>query len=310
MNNFLKNHPMSDGYTKFCNKSNHLVKNFGKYPFKEGKLSTSETNLGLPNNVKSPTTIEQTMPNLNIKNGPLPRPYGPRNNIETMRLFGKKSRKNKKSKKIKKNKKSKKFGTTTPGTESWKSESKLNNNFSNITSKSAVSGSLNPALGYSNIGTKLSPNKQGNLPANYSNNNLNSPYFNFGKKLTKSFGPNVVGYEKPIPFYNAGGNTINFSTGKLFNPNIVPNNTVNVLPDGITENSWLSQVKSKIKNSFGNIYSPIGEGSGRKVYSQPKPSYGFGSGNGSSGKKKKLTASFGGSVITLNTDGKITITKS
>lgn len=148
-----------------------------------------------------------------------------------------------------------------------------------------------------------------NEPAQFSNNQLNSPILSFGKKrnnkkgkrrpsLTKktskhskkkpsrrrSFGPliptvagpNTVGYQEPIPMYHAGANTIDFATNQLFRPDIV-GSIGKVQPDGLTPRAWLTQ-------SAG-----IGDGLGNK--------YRF-------GKK-----SFGGSVITLNSAGQIQITR-
>jgi hypothetical protein len=344
MTNFLKDHPMDNGNTSFCKGSNSLMSNqnlsglrkFGSRPFDNSRL-------GLPVGENSPSTIDSTLSNLYNGQGPLPQPYGRTDNARMMMKYGKrkskrksrkskrKSRKSKrKSRKSKrKSRKSKKFGTT-PGTPEWTSSQNVSNNVSNMMNKQAVSGSLKQAVGYSQnnipyyegpIISNQKPNVIGgvNLPANYTNNQMNNSYFNFGSKKIKpkssikpklislkkhkfgsfNYGPNTVGYNEPIPVYHGGGNTVNFSTGKTYVPNIVGSNITGVQSSGMTPEPWLTQ---SFGNKFGNnVYSPVSNGSGRNVYMQPEPDY-MNSG-------KKLSANFGGSLITLNSSGKVTVTK-
>lgn len=310
---------------------------FGSRPFQHSKL-------GLPENAASPISVDNTLPDLYNGQGPLPQPYGRMDNARMLMKYGKRKSKKRSGKKGKKRNgkkrsgkkrkskkrsgkksKSKKFGTT-PGTQGWTTSQEISNNVSNVMNKQAIQGSYKQAVGYSPNNTQYyegpilsnqKPNIIGgnNLPANYTNNQMNNPYFNFGSKkravtnikpkLTSSkkrrfgsldYGPNTVGYNEPMPIYNGGGNTVNFSTGKLFNPNIVGNINA-VQPDGMTSKSWLTQ---NFSNKFGkNVYSPVSNGSGRKTFMQPEPDY----------MNKRLTANFGGSVITLNSSGKVTVTK-
>ena len=291
---------------------------------------------------------------------------------------------NKKTRKLLKSRKSnrknvKSFGQT-PGTNEWKQEAIDRNNLSKHLNKYANEGKLSPAKGYTpneiNLydGTKSSniPNLIGmpNSPAQFSNNQLNSPILSFGKHKRKSlpkeslkykikslpkeslnhkrkslseiikektgnhkrkslseiiknkkhtkrnfgeYGPNVVGYEAPIPIYHGGGNTINFQTNELYRPDIVPD-IGKVQTDGMTKKAWLTQ-SSGIGDGLGNtfrfgkkfgtdlVYNPNGfSGTGINTIEQPLPDY-----MKNTPEKKKLSTSFGGSVITLQQDGKITI---
>jgi hypothetical protein len=203
----------------------------------------------------------------------------------------------------------------------WKQEATARNMVSNYMNRYANAGKLSEAKGWTPpsvlyIGNKASkiPNVIGmpNEPAQFTNNQLNSPILSFGKKksrksgggrrpsLTKKLskkkssgksrsrmfgpliptvaGPNTVGYQDSIPMYYAGANTIDFATNKMFRPDIV-GQIGKVQSDGLTPRAWLTQ-------STG-----IGDGLGNK--------YRF-------GNKKR---SFGGSVITLNSTGQIQITK-
>ncbi len=56
-------------------------------PFKSGKLSTSVNSIGLPLGAKSPVTIFDTMPDPLMQGSPLPRPYGPRDNLRMQSLY-------------------------------------------------------------------------------------------------------------------------------------------------------------------------------------------------------------------------------
>ncbi len=239
------------------------------------------------------------------------------------------------------------FGnSTTPGTTQWKQDASGRNKISKYMNKYANAGKLIPAKGwtlpsslYMNSSSSTIPNVIGmpNEPAQFSNNQLNSPVFLFGTKkkkhktycipsLSKSIrprkfgplvpnvaGPNTVGYQDSIPLYHAGANTIDFATNKLFRPNIV-GSIGKVQPDGLTPNAWLTQsvgVGDGLgkKYRFGNteIYTPNGVtyGTGHNTIMQPLPTYlKFGK-DGKKGKKR----GFGGSVITLNGTGKIQISK-
>ena len=148
----------------------------------------------------------------------------------------------------------------------------------------------------------------------------------FGSSLEG--GPNVVGYSQPIPLYHAGANTINFSNNKLFNPNIV-GDIGSVQQDGMTPNAWLTQSRG-IGDGLGNryrfgseVYTPDGVtyGTGNNVIMQSKPfymdknavfgTYVKGKSYGKSrSRSKSLTTKFGGSVISLNQNGQIKISKS
>jgi hypothetical protein len=403
----LKNHPMYDGKTSYCNKSFNLVnqkspqnlelllKNldksgtmlgtkirsfgrkskklhksrkklyksrkryFGAYPFTEGKLSTSIQTEGLPLGAKSPSSIYQTFPNIFRQGSALPRPYDPVDNLRMQSLYeihgfgrrtskrkrckscGRKGKKHKSHKKSKRRRSQQKFGTT-PGTPEWKQEASMRNKISNYMNQYANAGQLTQAKGwtprsalYMNNTSSIKPNKIGmpNLPAQFTNNQLNSPIlFNFGKprknkknnrpsllrkslKKTRSFGPlvpnvagpNTVGYQEPIPMYHAGANTIDFATNKLFRPNIV-GSIGKVQSNKMNPRAWLTQSvgigdglgnKFRFGKKFGNmIYTPDGAtyGSGHNTIMQPAPSY-------------LNQKAFGGSVITLNKSGQIQITK-
>lgn len=324
-------------------------RSFGLYPFLEGKLSTSVQTEGLPLGAKSPSSIYQTFPNIFRQGSSLPRPYGPRDNLR-MQLpfevhgFGRRRSKVKRCKTCGKRHKcrshrhshrhkrshrrsgsKKRYFGTTPGTPAWKHEASIRNIVSTYMNQYANAGQLVEAKGWTPpsalyIGNKASkiPNVIGmpNEPAQFSNNQLNSPVLSFGKKkgrktgsrpsLTKKFskkkpisksksrnrsfgplvptvaGPNTVGYQESIPLYHAGANTIDFATNQLFRPDIV-GSIGKVQPDGLTPRAWLTQ-------SAG-----IGDGLGNKYRFGRKKSFG--------------KRSFGGSVITLNSAGQIQITK-
>lgn len=328
------------GSKKHRRKSKKHSRKFGQSnlmqpPFLQGKLSTSYQTEGLPLGAKSPTDIYQTFPNIFRQGSPLPRPYGPRDNLRMQSLydihgFGRRSKKKcrcrkknsrshrRKSRHRHKSKKiSRKFGnSTTPGTTEWKQSAYARNKISTYMNQYANAGRLSLAKGWSvpsalymNNKSSGIPNVIGmsNEPAQFSNNQLNSPVLlhfgakkknsvkktrpslikkkskvtkhssrSFGPLISTVAGPNTVGYQDSIPMYHAGANTIDFATNKLFRPNIV-GSIGKVQPDGLTPNAWLTQ-------STG-----IGDGLGNK--------YRFGRKFG------------GGGVITLNSAGKIQITK-
>lgn len=189
------------------------------------------------------------------------------------------------------------------------------NQYANAGKLSLAKGWTSPSALYLNSSSSKIPNVIGmpNVPAQFSNNQLNSPLLlNFGtkhknvkktgrrpsltKKRSRSFGPllqtvagpNTVGYQAPIPLYHAGANTIDFATNQMFRPDII--GPVGKVQSGSTPNAWLAQ-------SVG-----IGDGLGNK--------YRFGKvGKEGKGKGKAKSRSFGGSVITLNSAGQVQITR-
>ena len=310
---------------------------------------------------KSPQSIYQTYPNIFRQGSPLPRPYGPRDNLRMQSLyeihgFGKRRRsrcktcghrrKSRRSKhknahknahrkllKRRRRRRRSKFGST-PGTSEWQAEAAGRNSLARYMNRQANEGALKAAKGWtlpnaggSNNGIQLymnnnsssTPNLIGmpNIPGQFTNNQLNSPVFKFGLKKKKGkklapklarrkslksrkfgplvpnvAGPNVVAYEQPLPIYHAGGNTINFATNKLFNPNMV-GDIGRVQPDGMTSRAWLTQSVGigdglGSGNRFGSVYTPDGvtTGSGYNVIMQPKPDY--------MDKKDKVSGSYVG----------------
>jgi hypothetical protein len=191
------------------------------------------------------------------------------------------------------------------------------NQYANAGKLSLAKGWTPPSALYMRSSSSNVPNVIGmpNEPGQYSNNQLNSPVIlHFGAKKRKSnnkrkpsltkrkgkgqtkrtsvkrsrsfgplvptvAGPNIVGYQAPIPLYHAGANTIDFATNQLFRPDIV-GSIGKVQADDMTPRAWLTQSKG------------IGDGLGNK--------YLFG---------KKFGKAFGGSVITLNSAGQIQISK-
>ncbi len=140
---------------------------------------------------------------------------------------------------------------------------------------------------------------------------------NFGKypALRSMKGPNTVAYRQPFNVYEGtGGNTTNWLTGKPYLPNNkkflnVQKTTNN--PTGWLTNSNIKTVSTGTNNArsytrkglrYGyNSKNPLG---GSKTLYQPKPPY---LKMGKHKKRKKLSTKFGGKVITLNGNGKITI---
>ncbi len=343
MTNSLNKHPIGDGTTSYC------TKDFGNVGQNLMSLEKAHKfgSLGLPEGVKSPATIADARGNILTRGGPLPEPYGYRDNARMqlpfiMNGYGKKrsgkkrkskSRKGRKSRKLsrksrkgrKRSKKLKSLFGNTPGTDGWKTSAAGRNIVSNIMNNA---GNVSGAVGFPGhsvkfyeglIKTGQSSNVIGgiNLPANFTNNQMNSPYFNFSRKKRKivprkrHFGdsPNIVGYEAPMPIYHAGANTINFATGQNYRPNIL-NNAGSVMPDGVTSNAWLTQSKGIGKQGFGGVYNmPTNPGTGNNVVQQPAPSLGLSKVTGSKMGygKKNLSASFGGSVITLEPSGKVVV---
>ncbi len=262
----LKNHPLPDGVTNYCNKSFNLVnqkgpenlktmlrnlnksgpmlgtkmfgkkrrskkiksrpkhrsrhrsrhrskkRHFGHTPFLEGKLSTSIQTEGLPLGAKSPSSIYQTFPDIFRQGSPLPRPYGPRDNLRMQSMYeihgfgrrkskkkckcGKRHSYHKSNSKFRCKRKSRKFGnSTTPGSAEWKQNALKRNEVSSYMNQYANAGSLTMAKGWTSPSAlymrKSSniPNVIGmpNEPAQFSNNQLNSPVLlHFGTKKRKS----------------------------------------------------------------------------------------------------------------------------
>lgn len=205
----------------------------------------------------------------------LARPYGPRDNLSmkgehsggsllpsyplqwnyALGQFGKGSEKRlsfrgsgRRSKR--KTKRSKRFGVT-PGTKAWAKSMK-----SNLPkTKSGIDGLSQAHLlpgeefllrmpGYNNV-----PYTGVNLPMNYNANVLNSPGVQgFGSNggmnssptsLQKMAGLNLVGYEMPLPTWNAGGNTTNWATNSSYLPKGYFPGGESVAFDWITPNAWL-----------------------------------------------------------------------
>jgi len=367
MRSSLKDQPQFDGKTSYCDKSfgfdleNTQSPKLGTKRF--GKLSTSPETIGLPYGMKGSSTI--TYPDIFRQGSPLPRPYDRVDNGRMQSLwdihgFGRRRSKRKSRRNCKKCGKSKprksrscksrsrkrsrkrshkrsrklrrrsvrRFGT--PGTKSWVDTASEGNYLSNKLNASANEGELKPVKELTT--TVMQKNNEVNLPALVSNNQENAPGLRqFGRKKHR-FGPNVVGYEKPMPIYHGGANTINFATNKLFNPNII-NSVGKVQPDGMTPNAWLTQSKG-VGDGLGNryrfgkqIYTPDGAtyGSGYNVIMQPGPSFqktkpiqplsaSYGKPStkpkpNPTQKKKKLTTCFGGATITLSPNGNIRIAK-
>lgn len=187
------------------------------------------------------------------------------------RIVSKKSRK-KIARKISRRfskKKNKKFGST-PGTKVWQSQLKVDNS-----AKWARAGKLEPAKGgnpdpallYLPVKSKNAiKNKPPylNIPAQYLNNQLNSPYpqskvnpLNFGSfgngrasGLVAMEGPNNVAYRPPFNVYlGAGSNTVNWTTNKTF----LPSNKEILKVQKTTNNptGWLSNTKGIKSTSSG-----------------------------------------------------------
>lgn len=323
MRALLKYHPLPEGLTDYCDKSFNLV---NQRMFSKKKIKN--TSIKPKHRSRKRKFGQVNFPDIFRQGSPLPRPYGPRDNLRMQSMyeihgFGNSARKARKSRN---------FGTReTPGTPDWKHSASIRNKVSSYMNKYANEGNLGPAKGwnspsalYMKNSSNSTPNITGmpNEPAQFTNNQLNSPVIlQFGirkkkiskrkkrpclikrsskhtclsKKYSKKFGsftsnagPNKVGYEKSIPLYHAGANTIDFATNMLFRPNV--GSFGKVQPDGITPRAWLTQ-NTESKYGFGGmVYTPNGltYGSGHNTIMQP---------------------SFGGNTITLNNSGRIQITK-
>ncbi len=281
-----------------------------------------DTKLGLPSYETSPASIYNNE-NIYYQGAALPRPYdridlGRLNALENIVGFG--SRKNK-SRKNNKNKLCR-FGQT-PGSSSWiiPTPSPLRIELDNYVAPNlaGAKGLVGPTFNYYDAGPNKNimtqPGNYFNVPMQYTNNQMNSPIppsgRGFGKKrmfgssrmpsTAQVFGPNVVGHEQGIPAYHAGSTTINFGTGELYSPiGIVPGPTnssgtyaniatspyesLSVMPDGITHNSYLSvpmrfgkslgKVSKKPGKRFGTMIQNVDvSGSGQIVDYQKEPDY-------------------------------------
>lgn len=283
----LKDHPIPDGTTSYCSGRFSMNKGFGKKPkqngcFKKLKKKSAKLSkkikklskklekinklinkkfskkrgfgsLGLPDGVRGASNIYQTFPDIYHQGPALPQPYGPVDNLRMQ------SRMNING-----------FGTT-PGTPEWLSQ------------KNTPGGDgINL---YDPLITGQQPNVIGqpNFPAQFSNNQLNG----------RSFGPNNVGYEPPIPIYHGGANTIDFQTNKMFNVDMVGELQA-VQPTTNTPTAWLA---NHGKKGFGSkmVYTPSGPTSGRNVIMQPAPSTVEGLGS----------KSFGETTLVLHSDGSV-----
>ena len=297
-----------------------------KPPYTEGKLSTSFEDIGLPYGSKSPVTIFNTEPNMMTRGAPLPRPYGPRDNLRMQSLyqingFGKvrrsrrrkasrrrrkqsrkkrssklrskklKSRsKRKRSRKLKKRRKKRSrsqrrrrrsFGMT-PGTKPWTKTSLARNELNAQAAKYANPGALKTAKGLfasdidlmvPSLGNKQYLTPDLNEPFQFSNNKLNTPVLNFGRRRrfggALKGGPNTVAYQKPIPMYHAGGTTIDFATNQLYSPEGLVPKIGKVQPDGMTPNAWLTR-SNGIGDGLGGTMFRFGGRHRKKKSNKPR----------------------------------------
>jgi len=225
---------------------------FGKKKSRYGGIGPSNTtNLGLPEDVKSPETLSDTLPDQYYRGIALPRPY---DRVDNQRMnspdyihgFGKKKGINKdietltKLKKIRKHSKKliksvkrtirkKSQFSTTPGTDRW-TDSIANRTFNGQDQVSEqhidATGNFNTGMVYFQPGPdfdqRFDLRQNTNVPMQYTNNQMNTPIVGhaFGSKigLDRSLGPNIVGYAPPIPMYHAGGTTMNYLTNQLYKP--------------------------------------------------------------------------------------------
>ncbi len=275
--------PIYDGTTTYCNDTGYNKMNFGE------NLEQTST-LGLANNVRGPSNIYDTFPNPFEQGAPLPRPYGPRDNLAMTYPFRygvKKSRKKGKGGKGKRKDK--------------KSKKKERMNFGNYNGQEYVDNILAPAKGYIYSYLPINVNSSYNVPMLYTNNNLNTPIFrnSFG-----SYGKNNVAYQEPIPMFHAGGTTLNYGTNELYSPigiiggatNSITNDyssvgtftkpILGVVPQTIDSNTYLSNSNIEtsmnnsgpFKNNFGSselLFQPelVTGGGGPITIYQPKPMY-------------------------------------
>jgi hypothetical protein len=274
-----------------------------------GVIEPGAGQLGLPSD------YVQHYTDMSLKGAPLPRPYGPRDNYSLLQGFGARSGSSKGPKGSKGSKRTPKvsFGAT-PGTDLWR-QHVLNydgQQYANPGVLKAAKGSYKPDITYFQQGQDFDQRfnlRVGNAPMQYQNNEYNSPLYSFGarravlprsgarraKKTLKfgsrapeiSAGPNNVGYEKMIPMYHGGADTMNFDGRKLFGDNLIkgPTNSIGpyanmpytgkdiglykVLPDGMTPNSYLSAgpgIRSVSANTVNNYVYKGTNGFGRSRF--------------------------------------------
>lgn len=312
-----------------------------------------------------------TFPSESMVGAPLPRPYGPRDNISMRGIHGagsllpplpldtykigqfgkkpkkrsvkrKKSKKSKKSIKRKKSKKSVKrkstvkrkksikrkrsikrklkFGITTPGTKSWKSQTKPNPGLEwanpGLLKEAQGIKPTNPALLYMPVPDSkkftIPPDLKINVPMNYS----------FGQSLVQMEGPNNVAYRKPMDTYQAGANTNNWLDGgkpylppkknllgvqkTVQNPRAILSSGPNIKVASDAINGGRTYTKKGLKMGSpqrgDGLVRTVNHTDAKTLY-QPKPPY------MAIGKRKTLSHKFGSNVITLDPTGKITITR-
>lgn len=245
-----------------------------------------------------------------------------------------------------KRKRSYKFGIVTPGTKNWNSSRKgmVGMEWVNPELRGAKGYNPNPALLYLPVpdSQKISipQDIKINVPMQFTRNQLNNPIppkstSKFGKdpSLIQMEGPNIVGYEPNMNLYDgAGANTINWATGKTFrpkgkqllkiqktkqNPRGFLSNSNNIKEASRGFNTARSYTRKGLKYGNNLLYTRDSLQSDAKTLYQPTPPYMQEQVNGNYatfGKKKKkisplLSHQFGGKVITLDSHGKITITR-
>ncbi len=288
----MKNTPLFEGVTEYTGSTNNYnntslncpgINSFGSRRFGSRNVFPTQEPLGLPAGAFNPTTLNEVMPDPNMRGNPLPRPYGPRDNLRmgtgnTTNGFG-----------------------ATPGSSAWNQvvQNVRGQEYANAGVLKSAKGYMNPEILYYQNAKGVVPGdmpRLGNVPMQYSDNALNTPLFNYkqygskkkskkskkkkgkGKKksskksrskkqMLNMFGPNNVGYEAHIPIYHGGGNTVDFFTDKLYNQDIVggPTNStgpyasvgtsreplLSVVKDGITPNQY-----SFGANMSNMVYSP------------------------------------------------------
>ena len=327
--------------SKIRSKIRSRKRKFGQAPFLQGKLSTSVQTEGLPLGAKSPSSIYQTFPNIFSQGSPLPRPYGPRDNLRMQSLFeihgfgrrrksksrrckcGKKHKshhsKRKKSRRLSR-KKSRHFGnSTTPGTARWKHDASARNKISSYMNQYANAGKLSLAKGwtpssalYMRSSSSSIPNVIGmpNEPAQFTNNQLNSPVLlHFGTKKKKTV--KKSNSKRPSLIKKS-----NSKRGRGFGP-LVPNvagpNTVGYQASIPLYHAGANTIDFATNQLFRpDIVGSIGkvQSDGMTPRAWLTQSSGIGDGLGNKYRfGKKSERAFGGSVITLNSAGQIQISK-
>jgi hypothetical protein len=339
----------SHKHRKFRKSRKSHKRKFGQTPFLEGKLSTSVQTEGLPLGAKSPSSIYQTFPNIFRQGSPLPRPYGPRDNLRMQSLFDihgfghrRTSKKNKckcgkrhrshrshrshrHSRRSRRHRKSRRFGnSTTPGTAEWKHDASVRNKVSSYMNQYANAGKLAIAKGwtppsalYMRSSSSNVPNVIGmpNEPGQFSNNQLNSPILlHFGAKKRKSNNK-----KKPSLTKHSKGKGIKRTSTKRSRsfgplvPTVAGPNTVGYQAPIPLYHAGANTIDFATNQLFRpDIVGAIGkvQADGMTPRAWLTQSRGIGDGLGNKYRfGKKFGKAFGGSVITLNSAGQIQISK-